>query len=250
MKPYCLSLLLVCLAPVLWALGGEYSASAAALSGVTMLSESVSDFSISPVITRCGFSASWQRPFGISDATTYGLHNAVPLAPFIMATGINYLSHPDYRWQDQYLSLELAGGGFALGATEHLIYEKIGDHSWYTWDNDLGLRWESGDYGTEIRYLHCRGADAALVLSALTDFGGGTTVCSSYTWRKDAEDSYAVATSCELVPGFLLQSSWQSEPARFGLGCKFRLDRWELMYSLRTHPELDLTHSVDLGVAW
>lgn len=215
-----------------------------------MLSGSVSDFAISPLITGSGFSASWHRPYNIPEATIYGVHNAVVLSPLITATGISYLNHPDYRWQDQYVALSLHFSGLSMGATQHLIFERIDEEGYYTWDNDLGLSWISGGYGTELLYRHLQSDDAELQVSALTDLGGGTAVCSGYVWRKNADDCYRVGTSTELLPGFLLQSSWQSEPARFGLGCKIMVERWQLMYSLRSHPELSLTHSLDLGIAW
>lgn len=250
MKLYLLLfLLLLCLAP-LQALPGEYSASANALNGITMLSQSVADHAISPIIFAGGFTFSRCSPFGLSETTYYGLHNALPLGVMQVATGINYLAHPDYRWQDQYLALQLGSPTFALGATQHLFYEKIGENSWYTWDNDLAISFLQKGYGTEIRWLHLRGEDSALVLSAQTEFSSASSLCSSYTWRKNEADAYSVASSYQIADVLLLQTSWQSEPARFGIGCKFLIGSFELMYSLRTHPELDLTHSIDIGSSW
>ncbi len=242
-------LLLLCLAP-LSALIGEYSASANALNGITMLSQSVADHAISPIVFANGVVFSRHSPFGLGETTYYGWHNAVPTGLMQVSTGINYLAHPDYRWQDQYLSLRLGGTAFALGATQHLFYEKIGDKSWYTWDNDLALSFMQDGYGTEIRWLHLRGKDTALVLSAQTAFSDDSSLCSSYTYREDGPDCYGVASSYEIAEVLLLQTSWQSEPARFGIGCKFIIGTFELMYSLRTHPELDLTHSIDIGSLW
>lgn len=241
--------LLLCLAP-LQALLSEYSASANALNGITMLSQSVADHALSPIIITDGFSVSRCSPFGLSETTYYGLHSALPLGAVKVATGINYLAHPDYRWQDQYLALQLGNPTLALGATQHLFYEKIGNPSYYTWDNDLAISLLKNGYGAELRWLHLRGEDSALVLSAKTEFSSAASVCSSYTWRKNEADAYGVASSYQIAPILLLQTSWQSEPARFGLGCKFIIGSWELMYSLRTHPELDLTHSIDIGSSW
>lgn len=245
-----LTLLLLLCQMSLGALLSEYSASANALSGITMLSESVADLAISPLVASSGFAASYHRPFGLKDTTFYGLHTAQPLGIVNIGTGINYLAHPDYRWQDQYLVLGIHRAGFALGATQHLLYERIASTSSYTWDNDLALGYLRGNYGAEIRWLRCREPDAAVVLSVQTRLSTAASVCIAYTYRKHASDSYGLASSYQIASPLLLQTSWQSDPARFGLGCKFSIDSWYLMYSLRTHPELNLTHSLDIGRSW
>lgn len=228
----------------------EYSASANALSGITMLSQSVADYALSPVVGVAGIGSTWHQPFSSKETGIYGLHTAFPISQFLVASGINYLNHPDYRWQDEYLSLSIHQAGFALGATQHLVYEKISEDVWYNWSNDFALRYMGDVYGSEIRYIGSGTDDAAWILSAQNRLSKSTTVCSSYTWRKGSEDSYAVGSSVQIAAPLLLQTSWQSEPARFGAGLKFIIDRMELMYSIRTHAELSLSHSLDLGVAW
>ncbi|PKN72441.1 MAG: hypothetical protein CVU50_07680 [Candidatus Cloacimonetes bacterium HGW-Cloacimonetes-3] len=242
----CILLCVSCLGAVVI----EYSASANALSGITMLSQSVGDYALSPVVGITGVCSTWHQPFSNKETAIYGLHTAFPLSKFLVASGINYLNHPDYRWQDEYLSLCINHYGFALGATQHLVYEKISNDTWYNWNNDFALRYMGDTYGSEIRYIRAGTNDAAWTLSANNRLSPSTTVCSSYTWRTEGEDSYAVGSSIQIASPLLLQSSWQSEPARFGAGLKFIINRMELMYSVRTHAELSLSHSLDLGVAW
>jgi len=232
------------------AITAEYSASANTLSGITMLSQSVSDFALSPVIGITGVCSTWHKPFSNPETSIYGIHSAFPTANFIIASGINYLNHSDYRWQDEYLSISIHHSGFALGATQHLVYEKIANDSWYNWNNDFALRYMGETYGSEVRYTSSGSEDAAWVLSAQNKLSPSTTVCSSYTWRKDGDDSYAAASSIQIASPLLLQTSWQSDPARFGMGLKFIINKLELMYGIRSHPELNLTHSIDLGYCW
>lgn len=244
------ALLAIVFCASLSALITEHSASANALSGVTLLSQSVSDFYLSPVTGITGISATWYKPFGISDTSVFGLHNAFPMDKVIIASGINYLDHPDYRWQDEYLSLSLNYSSLALGATQHLVYEKIGSDTWFAWDNDFGIKLMGDTSELELRYLRCRSADASLVFSASSGLTKYSTVSSSYTWRKDNQGSYAFASSYQIASPLLLQSSWQNDPARFGVGLKVYLGSVSLMYGIRTHPELALTHCLDLEAAW
>ena len=215
-----------------------------------MLSTSVADYSLSPLINCGGVATSWHKPFNSSDVTIYGLHTAFPTGKFFIASGINYLDHPDYRWQDEYLGFSLNYPSLALGATQHLVYEKIGEESWFTWDNDYAVKIFNQRYGAELRYQRCRTSDAAWAVSAQSCLSPTAYVSSSYTWRKHDSGTYAVATSYQIVSSMLLQSSWQSTPARFGAGVKFTLGKLGLMYGIRSHPELALTHTIDLEVSW
>ena len=73
---------------------------------------------------------------------------------------------------------------------------------------------------------------------------------STYSWRKNDRNNYCLATSFAIAKPLLLQCSWQNEPARFGVGMKVMLGKMSVMYAVRTHTELGLTHIVDLGSAW
>lgn len=226
------------------------SASASALAGITILSESPADYSLSPLIAVDGVCLSWQRPFGLADTDLIGLHSAFSKDSWFLATGLDYLSHPDYRWQDEYLSLGVVWGGLKLGATQHLVYEKIADESWFTWDNDFALAFANDDYGSELRYNNARGQDASVTLSASSRLRQNARLASSYTWHKNQRNSYALATTYQVVSGFQLCSSWQSEPTRYALGLELGWNKLNLCYAVQTHPELNLTHSLNLGSKW
>lgn len=228
----------------------EYSASANSLSGITSLSSSVADYTLSPVLNSTGIAATWHKPFNVSASTIYGLHTAFPVQKVIVASGINYLNHPDYRWQDEYLCIAFNLPYMVLGATQHLVYEKIGKESWFSWDNDAAIKVQGSNYGLELRYLRVWTDNAAFVVSALSRLSDSASVSTAYTWRRDGDGCYAFATNYQIVPAFILLSSWQSEPARVGIGAKFDTGKVSLLYGIRSHTELDLTHSIDLEVSW
>ncbi len=245
---YLLCISFVC-AP-LRAIGTETSASASSLSGITLLSVSPSDYIISPIIGQTGISSGFQVPYGIAGVATYGLHTAFPVRNFIAASGIVYLNHPDYRWQDEYLALGVYYKGLKLGATQHLRFEKIANEGWLTWDNDFAIAVNSKQYATELRYNSCQTRDAALTMSASTKVNESATLCSAFTWRKHEADNYSVASSYQVARSLKLNCSWQSQPARFGVGITVLMGKLNLLYAVRTHTELSLTHNLDLGASW
>jgi hypothetical protein len=226
------------------------SASASALCGTTSLSRNPADYALSPLIGVSGFCATWQKPFSLADTNLYGLHSAFAKGVMQFATGLNYLGHPDYRWQDEYLGLSLNLYGLKIGATQHLIYEKIGQESWINWDNDYAIALQSETYGSEIRYNNSRSDAASLTLSATSELSSSYRICSAYTWRKHERGCYTLASVYQVAKPLQLQSSWQSEPGRFGFGFRIDLGKLNLNYAVQTHPELSLTHSLDIGSAW
>lgn len=243
-------LLFVFVSPFLAAATMDNSASANALSGITILSTSPADYLISPLIGTTGICLSWQQPYGINNLNLYGLHSAFPIRPVILATGIAYLDHPDYRWQDEYLALSASFSGLRLGITQHLIYEKIEAESWLTWYNDFALAYQKKGWGAEIRGNNIQTEDFALTFSGSIPANETTLISPAYTFREKAKDSYCLATSFIIAKPLSLQCSWQNEPARFGLGMKVLIGNINVMYAVRTHTELGLTHIVDLGSAW
>ena len=130
------------------------------------------------------------------------------------------------------------------------IYEKIADQSWYTWDNDFALSFQNKRFGSEIRCNNIRTEERTFTLSANFNANENSSFATSYSFRPKEKDSYSLATSLSIAKPLIIQSSWQSEPARFGLGLKVLIGKVNLMYAVRTHTELDLTHIVDLGSAW
>ena len=246
---FCLCFLLVLVSA--GAVVTEDSASANALSGITLLSCSVSDFALSPTIPATGIAFSCNLPFYLTDCAVYSLNAASGLGPCIFSSGAGFLGNSDYRWQDYHLGLAFHYQELSLGASGHLIYEKFstGD-SYHDWTGDFALSYRGEDYGSEIKYLHAGLEDAELHVSVSSLIVPGVTGASTYVYVPHGKDNYRCATTMEIGDLFELQSSWQSDPARFGAGVQFRLGSFSVMYGIRTHPELSLSHSLDFGIQW
>lgn len=229
----------------------EDSASANALSGITLLSSAVSDYQLSPLIGSTGASLSYVRPFNIGVASVYSLNSAVRISPLLLSYGASYLDQGDYLWQDIRLGLAAGCKGFKLGLAEHLLYEKIStEDSYHSWTTDLALAWKGAAYAGELRWLHLGAADAQLHCSASSNVTADISIAADYVYAPRGEDSFRVGTSCAIGEFISVQSSWQNAPARFGAGISLQYGAGELCYAIRTHTELSLTHSLDLGFRW
>ncbi len=229
----------------------EESASSAALCGVSALSTSPTDQILSPILRHKGISFSYHRPFGIKDAQVWGLHTATNYGVLHAGFGSAWMNHPDYKHQDYYLNANLGFDGVALGYSQHLIHESFSSsESSHKWQSDLGLAARNGSYTGEIRWLRMGSKDAQVHISSVTYISQNSSAAVDYVYMPHGKDSLRSAVSLEAGEFLTLQSSWQSEPNRFGFGLRVNTKSINLMYSIRTHLELNPDHSFELGFAW
>ncbi len=238
------------LALPLGALIPQTSASAAALAGITLLSESVADFQLSPALTHTGIVASAQLPYADPVSASYSLNAAQRFKFLVASAGARHTGDADFNAQDLRLGLCLNFEGLAAGYSQHLLRESSGGQSVPSWFGDAALAWRGHSYGYEARLMRIGREDTELHLSASARIVEGVMAATSYVHTRSGPDGYRLATSIELGENLVLQSSWQSSPHRFGAGLHFRLEGWDLMYAVRTHPDLRLSHSLDLGWSW
>jgi len=240
-----------CLGGYLFADLSEDAASASALSGVTALSESPSDRILSPLVMANGAVFCYHLHFHDADTQLWGFHNGNRLGLGHGGFGVSWMGHPDYNWRDHYLSYALGYQDFALGYTQHLLYESFSTgETYYSWQGDLGIAFGSGDYGSEVRWLRIGTEDAQWHFTAITRLTDYSSVATDYVYQMHGKDSVRAASSIWVGKILLLQTSWQSEAPRFGFGVKLMLPHGSIMYAIRTHPELDLSQSLEIGFAW
>ncbi|MCB5247971.1 MAG: hypothetical protein LHW57_08110 [Candidatus Cloacimonetes bacterium] len=238
------------LALPLGALIPQNTASANALAGVTLLSESVADFQLSPALPFTGIAVSGHLPFSAAEASTFSLSAAHKLKFLVLNAGATHSGDADYSAQDFRLGLGFNLGELSAGYSQHLLLESAPTGTHQSWGGDAALAYRGHSYGYEARLLRIGREDTELHLSVSTTIVSGIQAASSYIYTPAGPDGYRFATSIEVTENLLLQSSWQNSPNRFGAGLRFKLQGWDLMYAVRTHPDLRLSHSLDLGYSW
>jgi len=65
--------------------------------------------------------------------------------------------------------------------------------------------------------------------------------------ENDFDFSFKFAGRYDILRQLSLISSYQFEPNRIGMGAVFNLYKFNLVYSVRTHQYLDLTHYISLS---
>jgi hypothetical protein len=229
----------------------EHTATANALNGITLLSDSVADYAISPTIGQTGVATFYNRPFNMSEIAILGFATAASRNRFIFAGGSTYLHHSDYSWHNPFLSGSYHYYGIALGVSGHMVYDSVKDEdSEYDFSYDLGAKYSHKDYAAELKYLRVGSADEQLVISMKASLSEGVYTATSYVYETGGKDYFRAGIQTEINQYLSVYGSWQNEPNRFGLGARLGIEPWSLMYSLRTHPQLDVSHALALQRDW
>lgn len=229
----------------------SYSASANALSGLSILSDSVADHAISPVLQVCGLSFTYHRPFNTPGINVYAVHSAVSKYDLHIAVGNTYLNHQDYDSHNPYLNLNYFYKGLGLGATGHLLYDTIQDtDAEYSFCYDLGIGYEHQNFAAELKMLRVNDDEEESSLSVMGYLGADVQAALGYFYSKNYRDNLRIGVNTELNQFLSLYGSWQNEDSRFGAGLKVSVENWSLIYAIRTHPKLDPSHAISLELYW
>ncbi|MCB5253783.1 MAG: hypothetical protein RBR69_08815 [Candidatus Cloacimonadaceae bacterium] len=244
-------LLIVLMSVPLLAFCFSSSASATALSGLSIISDSVADYAISPVMQVSGLCFSYHRPFAAAGINVFSVHNAISRGDLHLALGNTYLHHQDYASHNPYLNLNYCYEGLSFGATGHLLYDAIQDSdAEYCFSYDLGLRYEYKHLAAELKMLSIDQDEQEGSLSVMGFLSPDIRAALGYFHSMNYQDKIRVGIDTKLNQYLSLYGSWQSEDSRFGAGFKVSVDSWSLLYAIRTHPKLDASHAIALEVFW
>lgn len=228
----------------------ENSASANALNGCPLLSQSVCDYALSPVNGSYGLGSSYSSPFSIPGLHVFGLHTAFPSRWLGYALGTSYLSAEDYDLQSYYLNLHLKLGDILIGSNQHLEFEIISnDDTHIETKTDFGIRL-GGRFPSEISLLGLGSQDRIYSFSFGSHISKRSFTAVTYRTDWDKDFIYCIASQYNITDGFRIMSSYQDEPTRFGAGIELSVLNLRVLYAIRTHIELNLTHAIDLSFDW
>jgi hypothetical protein len=229
----------------------DFSASANALSGITLLSESVADCAISPVLAASGFNSFYYRPFNTPGIAIFGINSAMNKNKLHLALGNTYLYHEDYIQHNPYLNLNFTYSSLRLGLTGHMLYDSVQDADGeYEFSYDLGLAVFREKHSAELKVLRKGTANEQYSLSVMSSLSPEIRSAIGYVVNEMHSNFIHIGINAGLSEYLSLYSSWQNEPGRFGTGIRLNLDTWSVLYSIRTHPELDFCHAISLELDW
>lgn len=228
-----------------------FSASANALGGLSLLSDSVADANISPVSLATGLNSYYYRPFNTPGIAIYGINSAISRKYLHIALGNSYLYHKDYTRHNPYLNINVQHSGLCLGGTGHLLYDSIQDRDGeYEYCYDLGMAYRLDRYAAELKALRIGSEDKQYSISLRHSLTQDVNAALAYVMQDEFADYLLAGIKTDISDHISLTASWQNKPSRFGSGLTVGLDRLSISYSIRTHPELNYSHAFGLELAW
>lgn len=239
------------LCSLLFAESQEPAPSANALAGITLLSDSVADSYLSPAHQISGVSCYYFRPFDMGDIPFYGIATGFRRQYLYLAAGALYLDHADYTWHNPYLNLALECGGWQIGAGLHLESSQVqGAAARFEYSATVAARYRYRDSHLELRAYKPNLPEGEYSLSLAQDLAESGSLAFMLQKDRSGDICYKTAAKTELNKYLSLYASWQNNPARFGTGIQLSYAGWKLLYSLRSHPRLNMSQAFALEYSW
>ena len=243
-------LIIVLMSSALFAFTLESSPSANATSGLTIISQSVLDGALSPLLSVNGWGVSYQRLYNLNSLPAYELAASLPVKSVQFSAGSGYLAHTDYRDIRPWLNLGYITGDFGLGVGVSGHFDSIqGSDSRQKYALNLAaqkqlfggaVEWKSTDIGTSDL------SHSLSLKSPQQEFGVLAAGCEYL----QEELIFKTAIHAEIFRALSVAASWQNRPSRFGIGLFLKADAWKLAYSIRSHPYLNYSHAISLESCW
>jgi len=194
---------------------------------------------------------SYHKPFTVSDINQYHFQFSIPMGQAALVSDCTQLVAKDFSQTDYSLGLHYQIAMLSFGSRAYLRILAIGDEEAdlsYEQDMNLMLHWGKTNIGFEILDLWKVEQEYQLSLQRAWNH----RLASSISLKLDEyeELSILLANRLRLGENMAFLSSWQNEPSQYAYGIEFDLGNITLRYSIRTHPQLDLSHATDLGFRW
>lgn len=231
----------------LFALHLADSAAASALNGLNLLSEDADIYANDSSSIRFGSQNLYSHP----GLYLSHLRFSFPSQSRLYGCALLQLNGSDYQNQDfkLYLAQDIAFVRVLLA--QRLVLESIAsDISYQTWQSDIGLQLNFRQLQCRLEMLSAFAAEEEIKLGIVHPINDKILLGMGFRIDEYGDESWQIGSSCRLSNRFTLLSSWQNEPSRLGLAAQLSLSHLHVVYAIRTHPNLQLSHAVDLGYRW
>jgi hypothetical protein len=228
---------------------------ALASAGLTTLTDDPALTGLNPVAGEGGFSTSTSFISGMTQLNQYELASAINYEYNSMYVSWQSLENEDYIRRDIRFGFRYTNYFFRLGAGYKMLYDEIPGYGSEKQDNlvagirlrykqtvldarsELALPAEGDDYASCCEYNLTLGQklDNSLALAA-----GIQTI-------KGEDIDLKLGCRYQITPNFQGLTSWNSDPGSFGVGAIFNVRFLQVAYALKTHSELNWTHSIGLS---
>jgi hypothetical protein len=228
-----------------------------AANDLTLFIPSTSITAIQPALIKSGFETGFTNLYALKELPYYFFHSAYQLKKMGIYFGNSHLAHEFYVENQTYLACNYQLKAFSFGLQTRYLFNKVpGYHSLSKILYDVGFAY-SGDSHKVAFCMKNATQTTAYEIDLPTYFIWETNykinqfanVSVGIEKQKHFDFLFRIAAFYQVIPFFALVTSYQYDPQRIGAGTAVNYGKWDMMYSVRTHQYLDLTHFISLSYA-
>jgi hypothetical protein len=224
------------------------------VSELSLLCDTPANILYQPASFNEGISASYSNPYGFSEINLIQLSLQKIFKDYALGFGSYFYNNPNISDIQIYSSFAYKYQNLQAGFSLNYYQMKVKN---YSSDRllmlDLGLIWKHQNFKYAISYSNVtqssmKGIEANSLIKFETTFEVNTysDIGISFEKEKYFDYRYAIASSFKFYKNNKINMGFMPNPSQFTTGIEINLDNKSLIYSIRTHQELDLTHSITL----
>jgi len=214
-----------------------------------------SSMSMNPAIGKSGLETSATYLFNLEDLPKYNVHFVYLFNKWLLHFGNSYLAHEFYKENNAMIGVNYCYKSFTIGTNLRFVNTDVeGFNNSRTVLFDSGLMWNQGPVSTAfaIRNVTQSGFDSIIFpVVFLWESCCKVTDKGRFSFGLEKEDDFdfslKASGSYDLFPILTLLTSYQYEPDRIGFGLVFKVAKLKLIYSVRTHQYIGLTHYISIN---
>ena len=230
-----------------------------ATSGIALIYDSPSATSINPAFNPAlcnpGIETAATYLFDLKELPYYNLHSAFKIKSFGLYLGDHYLDHEFYKENILNFALNYRLSNLSCGLSLRYLSNKVENyHNDSSLIFDLGLAWKINNISSAIAVRNITQAtfiEEKLPTVYLWESCYQVTDKSKIAVALEKEDDFSfcfkLAARYDIFKLMSILSSYQFNPDRIGVGMVFNVSGFSVVYSVRTHQSLDLTHYISVG---
>jgi hypothetical protein len=226
-----------------------------ATNNLNLIYPTPSSMSMNPAICSPGIETSTTYLFNLEELPKYDFHLVFPFGNCSFHLGDSYLDHEFYKENIAVVGFNYSSHYLTAGFNMRLLNSKVENYK-ETGSTivDGGLKWSNSNISSALairNITQSKYAGNTLPIVYLWESCYQITKSSRISFGLEKENefdfSFKFAGRYDIMQTLSLISSYQFEPNRIGIGAVFNLFNFNLVYSVRTHQYLNLTHYISLS---
>jgi len=226
-----------------------------ASSGLLLIHQSPSSFRSNPASQFNGVETSATQLFGLSELPYYSLHVSKTFSSLGIGIGTSWLDNELYQEVVSALAINYRFDNLQVGLGFNYISETAkGFKKLDAFSLDGGLIWQLNRFSTAFSLKNLSEAELSgtklpvyFIWESCWSYDSKSKLSLGLEKEKGHDFSFKFGSIYQLNSIFGIIGSYQLEPHRIGAGAIFSINKYQVVYSFRTHRQLDITHYVSLS---